>query len=223
MKPITRFNDKYFFLSNFYPRLIKDDGLTFQCVEAAFQSFKCQSKEEREEFQLLRAFEAREKGRSVKLRPDWEENKRRYMYFLVLLKFQSHPDLREQLLATGDAELIEGNEWHDNYWGNCKCSRCHGIEGQNHLGKILMRVRNILHAEKAEELRVLLPDGNTLIAKANRSAEYPAINISLAQRNGAVDFICFAEYNCDKPDGKEVQIGVYARKFDEPVYYDSFN
>ena len=72
------------------------------------------------------------------------------MYFLVLLKFQSHEDLRNQLFATGDAELIEGNDWHDNYWGNCECPRCVSIEGQNHLGKILMRVRNNLRAERGK-------------------------------------------------------------------------
>ena len=26
---------------------------------------------------------------------------------------------RQQLIDTGDAMLIEGNWWHDNYWGNC--------------------------------------------------------------------------------------------------------
>jgi ribA/ribD-fused uncharacterized protein len=118
MKNITRFEGKHHFLSNFYPRLIKDGDLTFQCVESAFQSYKCQSREARMEFQFLTAAEAKKKGRTVKLRPDWEEHKHRYMYLLVLLKFQSQPDLRKMLLDTGDTELIEGNGWHDNYWGN---------------------------------------------------------------------------------------------------------
>jgi len=49
-----------------------------------------------------------------------------------------HKDLGDQLLATGDVELIEGNTWHDTEWGVCN-----GI-GKNKLGKILMRIREIL-------------------------------------------------------------------------------
>ena len=32
------------------------------------------------------------------------------------LKFKI-PELREALLETGNAELTEGNTWHDNFWG----------------------------------------------------------------------------------------------------------
>ena len=41
----------------------------------------------------------------------------------------------DKLLDTGDTELIEGNNWHDTFWGVCKG------KGQNNLGKILMEVR----------------------------------------------------------------------------------
>ena len=44
------------------------------------------------------------------------------------------------LVATGDAIVIEGNTWRDTYWGvDLKTG-----EGENHLGKILMRVRSEL-------------------------------------------------------------------------------
>ena len=46
-----------------------------------------------------------------------------------------HTDLKELLLSTGDQELVEGNTWNDTYWGICRG------EGQNNLGKILMKVR----------------------------------------------------------------------------------
>uniref|UniRef100_UPI00345E83CD NADAR domain-containing protein n=1 Tax=uncultured Duncaniella sp. TaxID=2768039 RepID=UPI00345E83CD len=49
-----------------------------------------------------------------------------------------NPALAEKLIATGDAELVEGNYWHDTVWGVCD-----GV-GENHLGKILMRVREEL-------------------------------------------------------------------------------
>jgi hypothetical protein len=52
-------------------------------------------------------------------------------------------ELRKKLLATGDATLIEGNYWHDNYWGVCTCENCvsNGIVGRNRLGTLLMKVR----------------------------------------------------------------------------------
>ena len=50
------------------------------------------------------------------------------------------PELRQKLLDTGDAYLIEGTTWHDNYWGICTCDRCGG-RGQNKLGQLLMEIR----------------------------------------------------------------------------------
>ena len=44
-------------------------------------------------------------------------------------------------LATGGAVLVEGNTWHDNYWGCCTCSRCAGRRGRNNLGRLLMKLR----------------------------------------------------------------------------------
>ena len=51
------------------------------------------------------------------------------------------PELKEKLIATGDAELVEGNRWHDNRRGKCSCEKRQNKEGQNWLGKILMEIR----------------------------------------------------------------------------------
>ena len=56
------------------------------------------------------------------------------MEFVLRQKF-AHPDLLAMLLATGDMELVEDNDWDDTYWGVCN-----GL-GQNHLGKLLMKIR----------------------------------------------------------------------------------
>ncbi|MGX8680786.1 MAG: NADAR family protein, partial [bacterium] len=80
---------------------------------------------------------AKKKGRRVLLRDDWEQVKDRIMEEIVLAKFQQNPELKAQLLATGDAMLEEGNQWHDDYWGvDLRTGR-----GQNRLGRILMKVR----------------------------------------------------------------------------------
>jgi hypothetical protein len=80
---------------------------------------------------------ARSMGRSsmIKLKPDWDNIKADIMYKLVRDKFRD-PGLREKLLATGDAALVEGNTWNDTFFGVCRG------KGLNMLGIILMRVRS---------------------------------------------------------------------------------
>jgi predicted NAD-dependent protein-ADP-ribosyltransferase YbiA (DUF1768 family) len=62
------------------------------------------------------------------------------MLEIIRAKFQD-ADLRRQLFATGDQELREGNHWGDTFWGVCNG------RGDNHLGKILMQVRQEIQAE----------------------------------------------------------------------------
>ena len=57
-------------------------------------------------------------------------------------KFKN-PSLRERLLKTDECELIEGNYWHDNFWGMCTCDHCKDKAKHNHLGKLLMKIRNL--------------------------------------------------------------------------------
>ena len=54
------------------------------------------------------------------------------MYDILKKKF-SDDDLKARLLLTGDKKLIEGNKWHDNFWGNCTCKKCENVEGKNML------------------------------------------------------------------------------------------
>lgn len=80
-------------------------------------------------------------GQRVTLRGDWEDIKVSVMEDVVRLKFAHHPDLRDKLLATGKAKLIEGNNWGDTFWGMVDG------RGRNELGKILMRRRERLREE----------------------------------------------------------------------------
>jgi ribA/ribD-fused uncharacterized protein len=135
--PITAFAGEYRFLSNFYPAAVDLDGSTYPTVEHAYQAAK--SLEPSTQAKVKRAprpGDAKRLGRQIRLRPDWEDVKVGIMRDLVRQKFTSHPDLRARLLATGDAELVEGNYWHDTFWGQCPVGT-----GFNHLGRILMEVR----------------------------------------------------------------------------------
>jgi len=62
------------------------------------------------------------------------------MFDLLCQKFYNDPRLKELLRATGDAELVEGNWWGDTFFGVCKGT------GENHLGKMLMQVREQIQA-----------------------------------------------------------------------------
>lgn len=85
---------------------------------------------------------AKRTGRVVLLRADWEEVKVEVMRAVLKAKF-SDPELADALLATNDAELIEGNWWGDKFWGVCR-----GV-GKNKLGQLLMQLRAELRAVKA--------------------------------------------------------------------------
>jgi predicted NAD-dependent protein-ADP-ribosyltransferase YbiA (DUF1768 family) len=63
---------------------------------------------------------------------------------LLLWKKFMQPRLRKKLQETGTQMLVEGNYWHDNFWGNCKCKKCKDITGQNTLGILLMALREEL-------------------------------------------------------------------------------
>ena len=139
---IDSFRGDYEFLSNFYPCLISHDGLEYKNLEAAFQAAKCTSLNDRIKFTNLDAGEAKKIGRNVILRRDWETVKYFVMTELLVIKFAFNPRLMRSLRATGSAMLIEGNSWHDNYWGNCTCPKCEAVPGYNHLGKLLMVLRD---------------------------------------------------------------------------------
>jgi ribA/ribD-fused uncharacterized protein len=61
----------------------------------------------------------------------------------VRAKFQTHADIREILLGTGDAPIVE-NAPGDYYWGCGKDG-----SGKNRLGQILMEVREALRQGEA--------------------------------------------------------------------------
>lgn len=139
---IDKFDGEYRWLSNFWPCEIVLEGESYPTVEHAYQTYKTDNMIER---MLIRTAAtpgiAKKLGKTVKLTPIFEQCfdgipfKRLLMYECLRQKF-SDPELRDKLIATGDAQLIEGNTWNDTYWGVCN-----GV-GENHLGKLLMQIRD---------------------------------------------------------------------------------
>lgn len=141
---INSFDGKYDFLSNFYDCDITYNGLSYKNSEAAFQAQKTLDLNLKSMFTTMTPYEAKKCGRRLNIRKDWEEIKDKVMYEICLAKFTQNSNLKKKLLDTGNAELIEGNYWHDNCWGDCNCTKCKNISGQNRLGKILMKIRDEL-------------------------------------------------------------------------------
>lgn len=135
---IDSFRGKYYFLSNFYLAPVTYNGFTYSNNEAAFQAQKTVDIRERMIFATLDPSAAKRRGRVVDIRPDWDSVKIEIMKDIVRAKFTTNTELGEQLLATGDEVLVEGNTWNDKFWGVCNG---HGL---NHLGIILMEVRDEL-------------------------------------------------------------------------------
>lgn len=133
---INSFTGPYRFLSNFYVAPLRVIGISYENSEAAYQACKTTDTNLRKTFSKLAPNEAKKLGKTIPLRENWDTVTRVECMELVLrAKFMGNPQLMDWLVATGDAELIEGNTWGDTFWGICRG------RGTNYLGKLLMEVR----------------------------------------------------------------------------------
>ena len=113
---IDKFRGEYDFLSNFYSCPVTYNGESYLNAEAAFQAQKTQDTETRHTMSTMSAKQAKKFGRSLK-DPEWFDKSVRIMYEVLTAKFTQHVELRKKLIATGDAKLVEGNNWNDTFWG----------------------------------------------------------------------------------------------------------
>jgi len=134
---ITDFRKENRWISNFEKCEIVYEGLAYGSTEAAYQSAKTNDMEIRKLFCSMTPKQAMIYGREIiNIRDDWEQVKYNVMYDVNFYKFTHHEYLKEKLLATEEAMLIEGNTWGDIFWGVCDSI------GENNLGKILMKIRS---------------------------------------------------------------------------------
>lgn len=131
--------DEYGEFSNFAAYPIRVRGKKWPTVEHFFQAQKFEDERDRDAVRkantpMLAARIGRDRKR--KLRRDWEAVKVSVMREALDAKFEQHDDLRELLLSTGDARLVEHTE-NDDYWGDGGDG-----SGRNELGRLLMKVRD---------------------------------------------------------------------------------
>lgn len=149
---IDHFDGEHRWLSNFWPVCIEWMGREWPSLEHAYVATKCEHYEDVETIaELKTAGKVKRFGRKMakdgRIRGDWEGMRINTMRSLLALKFNT-PELREKLLATGDELIVEGNNWHDRFWGRCFCE-IHAGDGDNHLGTLLMALRSKLREDDA--------------------------------------------------------------------------
>lgn len=152
---IGEFKDSFAFLSNMY---VVPGGITFvedgaerraASSEHIYMMNKFSDSEHRE--QVLAAAEPRlakklarkfERAHvSLTYDPDDPLTKLPLMEAALRWKFAPGTAMARLLLATGDRELVEGNNRNDLFWGR---SLEGDHDGENHLGQLLTQRRNIL-------------------------------------------------------------------------------
>lgn len=133
-----RERDEHGYMSNFAKYPIVIEGREWPTTEHYFQAMKFEGTPHEE---LIRAANSAStaahmgRERSRPLRKDWEQIKDDVMRVALEAKFTQHPELAAQLLATGDAELVEVTRG-DYYWG-CGTDG----SGKNMLGILLVELR----------------------------------------------------------------------------------
>jgi ribA/ribD-fused uncharacterized protein len=140
---IDQFRGTTYFLSNFYrhPVCIGDD--VYPTAEHAYQALKAVDPSERAwVVQSDTPLVAKRRGRKVRVVDYWADIRILVMEQVLEAKF-SDRELADQLVGTHPEKLVEGNTWHDQFWGECHCGRCPG-EGENMLGVVLMELRDKL-------------------------------------------------------------------------------
>lgn len=149
------------FLSNFYPYTTKEgekmehevhvvyEGLIFDSTESAYMASKMADPKDRLQFVGMHPKVAKKltHAGTLKIRTDWEDVKVSIMADLVHQKFNNSRALAQLLLATGTQKIVEGNTWGDTTWGMVQDEN--GLwQGENHLGRILMKVRSELQKQR---------------------------------------------------------------------------
>lgn len=125
--------------SNFSLHKVVFNDKTWPTSEHAYQAQKTDDASLKE---IIRACptakEATRFGRTIDIRPDWEQTKYGIMRDIVRAKVEQHPSIKSLLLSTGVQEIVEASP-KDYIWGCGKDGT-----GTNWLGKIFMGIREKL-------------------------------------------------------------------------------
>lgn len=139
--------DPYGYFSNFSDHAVFLKGKIWPTAEHYFQAMKVEGHPDEEEIRLAKnpndaARMGRDRSRPRKA--NWDDIRDDVMREVLYAKFTQHPDLKQRLLNTGNATIVE-HTINDSYWGDGGDGT-----GKNMLGILLMETREKLKGEQHE-------------------------------------------------------------------------
>ena len=140
--------------SNLFRRPIEFEKLLFSTSEHAYQFGKPRDPRVRDWLMkaptpALLAKTAHQLNRPWEVASGWSKSKVGRMRRVLRAKFKQHADLRELLLSTGDARIVEAGTIDDaagRFWGEVNG------KGKNTLGVLLMELRKELRNVPAHKV-----------------------------------------------------------------------
>lgn len=138
------YEQDHYYLSNFSSFKLTWQDTVFMTSEHAYQATRFPRGTDiriqvRDAPSAHEAFRLAQKWKPAQ-RPEWDQIKVHTMLDILRAKTQQHDYVREKLLRTGDAEIIE-NSWRDGFWGWGEDRK-----GGNMLGRLWMKVRRELRS-----------------------------------------------------------------------------
>lgn len=153
MDRIKSFKGENAFLSNYHPCALLVQGINYPTLEHAYQAAKVLDRLDKVKISIAETpSRAKRLIRDMQTKPNWNSQSLHTMENLVRIKFLS-PSLAYSLMCTGNRSLENHNEYKDSFWGIYEGS------GENHLGRILMRVREEISNTYGHSIRLMFSDG----------------------------------------------------------------
>ena len=134
---------EFYCLDNFSSFKVEWDGYLYASLEEAYQTAKFLKSAPEIAEEIKKSHSAHEAQKIAfankdKVRSDWKELKLTIMEELLRKKLQQNPYVKQKLLQTKDYIIVEDSP-KDNFWGWGK-----DRTGENHLGKLWMKLRDEL-------------------------------------------------------------------------------
>lgn len=179
---IDNFQGENEYLTSGFPCNIEFESEIYPSVEHAFQAAKTSDLVARSNIRAAATgTDAKNLGRQVSIVPDWDNKRLDIMADLVKQKFANNLDLKFKLLMTGTKDLVQGGMRKDRFWGVDR----HGV-GENHLGKIIMKVRDSIRASEGGPEAVfssyLSKNGLSVVADSLKNLREQAKKLVAAQK-----------------------------------------
>lgn len=140
-KQIFFYEHEFYVFSNFSSFTLEWKGKLWPTSEQAYQAEKFNDENMKETIRTARSTHEAFKYAGInkdKRMAEWDSIKLSVMKDILREKAGQHPYVKKKLLESGNKELIE-DSWRDSYWGWGPDKN-----GENHLGKLWMEVREEL-------------------------------------------------------------------------------